>query len=306
MIGRPHAVVAVMRDGRARARSRSLLSPLPVFADPAGPDRLPDRGRVDRARLADDIDVQILGGDAFVELTADPGTDVVVVGYSGEPYLWFRPDGAVLENQNSPATADEHEPRRQRCRPAHTPTDADAEPDWKQIASDHRWAWHDHRAHWMQTDPAGRRVAGRSDPRRRDPARGRRQRRSRSPSPAGGSRRRRRCRCGSGALLGGLCRRRRGRLRRRRRSPDHAVAVPPAVLALVAGLWQYLSLPAATGPAGMVWWLLPGHRRHRARSAAIAGRVRPGRDSGPTRRCSSSASNSRCGAGSSATGCRRP
>ncbi len=32
--------------------------------------------------------------------------------------------------------------------------------------------------------------------------------------------------------------------------------VPPAVLALVAGLWQYLSLPAATAPP-TVWWLLP-------------------------------------------------
>jgi hypothetical protein len=32
--------------------------------------------------------------------------------------------------------------------------------------------------------------------------------------------------------------------------------VPPASLALVAGLWQYLSLPAATAPP-TVWWLLP-------------------------------------------------
>ncbi|MGI9646129.1 MAG: hypothetical protein ACR2O6_12555, partial [Ilumatobacteraceae bacterium] len=35
-----------------------------------------------------------------------------------------------------------------------------------------------------------------------------------------------------------------------------AVALPPAVLALVAGVWQYVSLPPETGPR-TVWQLLP-------------------------------------------------
>jgi hypothetical protein len=43
---------------------------------------------------------------------------------------------------------------------------------------------------------------------------------------------------------------------RRRERPITPWLLPPAVLALVTGLWQYLSLPAATGPL-TIWWLLP-------------------------------------------------
>jgi hypothetical protein len=50
------------------------------------------------------IDVEVVGGDAFLQLTADPGAAVQVLGYRGEPYLRFRADGVVLENQRSPTT----------------------------------------------------------------------------------------------------------------------------------------------------------------------------------------------------------
>jgi len=178
---------------------------------------------------------------------------VVVMGYSGEPYLWFRPDGAVLENQSSAATLMNTSRNGAMPDGAHE-TEPGAEPDWKQIASDHRWAWHDHRSHWMQADrpigaspgdqileneiqlevdgsPVVVTVASRWEP---------------APSAFP---------MWIGGVLGGLfavgafvC--------RRRRLPTTPWLVPPAVLALVAGLWQYLSLPAATGPR-MVWWLLP-------------------------------------------------
>ena len=75
----------------------------PVFADPAGPtDYRSEVVSVDPATA--DIEVEIIGGDSFVQLTAQPGTDVIVVGYRGEPYLWFRPDGTVAENRNAPTT----------------------------------------------------------------------------------------------------------------------------------------------------------------------------------------------------------
>ena len=75
----------------------------PVFADPAGPtDYRSEVVSVDPATA--DIEVEIIGGDSFVQLTAQPGTDVIVVGYRGEPYLWFRPDGTVVENRNAPTT----------------------------------------------------------------------------------------------------------------------------------------------------------------------------------------------------------
>ena len=46
----------------------------------------------------------MVGGDGFLEMAVEPGHEVVVEGYDGEPYLRFRADGTVQENQNSPAT----------------------------------------------------------------------------------------------------------------------------------------------------------------------------------------------------------
>ena len=52
------------------------------------------------------IDVGVVGGDSFVELTVERGTDVVVLGYWGEPYLRFNSDGTVDENRRSPTVAE--------------------------------------------------------------------------------------------------------------------------------------------------------------------------------------------------------
>ena len=48
----------------------------------------------------------MIGGDSFVELTVERGTDVVVLGYWGEPYLRFNSDGTVEENRRSPTVAE--------------------------------------------------------------------------------------------------------------------------------------------------------------------------------------------------------
>ncbi len=124
-----------------------------VAADPAGPtDYLTEVVSVDPP--VDTIVVRILGGDSFVELEVAAGTDVRVAGYRGEPYLWFRTDGTVLENRNSPTTY-QNEERFGTDAPAFA--SADAEPDWVRVADDGSYAWHDHRAHWMQPiRPAGR------------------------------------------------------------------------------------------------------------------------------------------------------
>ena len=175
------------------------------------------------------------------------------MGYSGEPYLWFRPDGAVLENQNSPATMMNTSRDGTMPEGAHE-MDVTAEPEWKQIASDHRWAWHDHRAHWMQSArpvgaSPGDQILEEVIPLEVDGAPVEVTVASRwelAPSKLP---------VWLGALTGVLlaagafvC--------RRRSAPTTPWLVPPAVLALVAGWWQYSSLPAATGPR-MIWWLLP-------------------------------------------------
>lgn len=235
----------------------------PVAADPAGPtDYRSEVVAIDPP--TDSVDLEVIGGDSFLQLEASPGAEVFVVGYRGERYLWFRPDGAVLENRNSPSTytnADRY--GGGEIPPTATP---DADPDWQQVGGDGRWAWHDHRIHWMQRSrPLGMSVGDQIleavvplevDGAAVDvtvistwqpPA-------SSMPMWLGGL-------AGVATVAGAWALRgRRARM---------LVAVPPAGLALVVGAWQFLSLPSETGPR-WVWWVLPAIATACAAVAAIA------------------------------------
>lgn len=145
--------------GRVIAAIVALLvvfAPSTAFADPAGPtDYLSEIRDVDPPTST--IEVEVLGGDSFVELTVDRGTEVIVVGYQSEDYLWFQPDGTILENQNAPSTYTNDD----RFGGGEIPANAtrDAVPDWREVGSGGRYSWHDHRAHWMQSiRPAGKQV----------------------------------------------------------------------------------------------------------------------------------------------------
>ncbi len=92
------------------------------------------------------VTVRILQfGDEF-ELVNETSTDVVVPGYSDEPYLRIGPDG-VWRNANSPATYLNLDRFGNAQPPANA--DADAEPDWEQVSTEPHYVWHDHRTHWM-------------------------------------------------------------------------------------------------------------------------------------------------------------
>ncbi len=120
-----------------------------VFADPAGPtDYRSEIASVEPPTST--ISLAVLGGDSFVELTVESGTEVEVVGYRGEPYLRFDADGSVWENSRSPSTYLNAE-RYGTEFPEFA--DPDAPPEWRQIGSEGRWSWHDHRAHLMQPVP---------------------------------------------------------------------------------------------------------------------------------------------------------
>jgi hypothetical protein len=248
---------------RLRSRSRviagaavglllALAVGTPANADPAGPTDYSTEV-VAVAPPTPTIRVAVLGGDSFLELRVDPGTEVFVVGYRGEPYLWFRPDGAVLENRRSPSTYINED----RFGGGDVPdsASADAPPEWSPIAANGRWAWHDHRAHWMQpTRPFGQspgdQILEAVIPLRVDgvdvdvtvistwqPAP------SILPVWFG--------------VAGGVLSAVAAWWARRRNRPLLLVAATPAVvLAVVAGGWQYRSLPAETGPRA-VWWILP-------------------------------------------------
>ena len=229
----------------------SLGATTTVYADAAGPtDYRSEVVSVDPETPT--IEVAIVGGDSFVELTADEGTEVFVLGYEGEQYLWFRPDGSVFENQNSPATYINGS--RYGAIEIPSTVDVDADADWKQVGSGGHWAWHDHRTHWMQTSrPAGRhpgdQILDATIPLVVDgvdvevdvistwlPAP--------SSIPAA-----------FGAIVGAALAALSWRLRRRG-VPSVTATAPAALAALVVGAWQYLSLPAVTGPRP-IWFVLP-------------------------------------------------
>jgi len=96
------------------------------------------------------VEVRVVGGDDFLEVEAAPGTEVLVPGYSGEPYLRIRTDGVVEQNARSPAVAlntERYAGRDGDVVP--TAVDPDAAPEWVPTGGTHRVAWHDHRIHWM-------------------------------------------------------------------------------------------------------------------------------------------------------------
>jgi hypothetical protein len=130
----------------------------PAAADPPSPTDV--RSTVERvAPAVDGLEAEIVGGDSFLRLMVEPGREVVVAGYEGEPYLRFQPDGRVEVNRRSPA-AFVNESRFGSDPPASA--DATAPPTWDEVASGGSYAWHDHRTHWMAStrpEPPERRWA---------------------------------------------------------------------------------------------------------------------------------------------------
>lgn len=95
----------------------------------------------------DGIELEVIGGDSFILMRVEQGFDVVVLGYETEPYLWFRPDGQVLENRASPATWANQNRFGESVLPEGV--SADAPPRWTTVGENGTLAWHDHRSHWM-------------------------------------------------------------------------------------------------------------------------------------------------------------
>jgi hypothetical protein len=143
-----------------------VLGAGPAAADPAGPSDF--RSVVTGIEPpVQGVHAEVTGGDTFLELRVDLGTEVVVRGYSGEPYLRFAKDGTVQRNRRSAATF-LNEGRRIKVTPPADTKDPNAEPVWEDVGSGGRYAWHDHRIHWMSDvrPPVarGQRVRGEYDP----------------------------------------------------------------------------------------------------------------------------------------------
>lgn len=106
------------------------------------------------------IDVEIIGGDSFVRLTVQPGTEVVVTGYFDEPYLRFAADGSVEQNRRSPTVQLNEDRYADSDVTVNVGTAGEVAarvPEWERVATGGTFVWHDHRSHWMaRSAPPGK------------------------------------------------------------------------------------------------------------------------------------------------------
>ena len=227
----------------------TLAVPQVALADAAGPTDY--RSEVISISPANDaVAVSIEGGDAFVRIVVTPGHEVIVLGYDDEPYLRISADGTVAENRRSMATY--YNAERFGSDDFPDIVDNSATPEWAEIGTGGSWAWHDHRAHWMGSEPPIGLDAGESLPSQIVPlvVDGERVdvevRTTLQPSPSPWP-----------AIFGvliGLQLVLLGALA----GPATATlsSLLLAAAATVVGVVQFRSLPSETGPL-LSWWLLP-------------------------------------------------
>ena len=119
-----------------------------VVAGPAAgavtPRPTDDRSTVIAVPPGGALTATVIGGDSLIRMTVEPGHDVVVRGYGGEPYLRVGATGSVEVNRNSPADSLNRTRDADLSTPGAAPTDAI---DWQPYQPGRTAVWHDHRIH---------------------------------------------------------------------------------------------------------------------------------------------------------------
>ena len=95
----------------------------------------------------DGVKVTVLSRDDRLLLQNTGSHDVVVYGYSEEPYARIDADGTVSVNTDSQAYYINEE--RDGQVPVPAGVDSKGPPQWKEVSKTGRFEWHDHRMHWM-------------------------------------------------------------------------------------------------------------------------------------------------------------
>lgn len=129
--------------------SVTVASIQPASADPGHPTNY-QSSVLDVEPRIEGVSFSVLGGDAFLTVDVDPGHTATIPGYFNEPYIRIEGDGTVLVNMRSEAYFINSDRYGQIEVP--DTASADAEPEWVVVGADGRYAWHDHRTHWMSED----------------------------------------------------------------------------------------------------------------------------------------------------------
>jgi hypothetical protein len=147
--------IHVRRSGVVRAAALMVLVVLllPLAAAPASAHGRGSDASNFQSTVTGDPQIpgavwEVYGGDELLSLES-PDHEVMVLGYSDEPYLRVGPDG-VFRNENSPATY-LNEDRYRIDLPSGVTADPDRQPAWEHLGDHPSYAWHDHRVHLMTT-----------------------------------------------------------------------------------------------------------------------------------------------------------
>ncbi|HEY7582190.1 MAG TPA: hypothetical protein VIB78_01040 [Acidimicrobiia bacterium] len=140
-----------LRLGVALVGTFLLVGPAtPALADPATPTNY--RSEVTEIDPpTSEFSASIVGGDSFLQISVPEGTEVEVLGYQEEPYVRVDPAGTVWANRMSPAFYLNDDRYGQITIPHGV--SPESPPDWVSVGVGGRYAWHDHRIHWMSPVP---------------------------------------------------------------------------------------------------------------------------------------------------------
>jgi len=92
--------------------------------------------------------IEVLDYDSYLQLKDLQGHEIVIYGYSDEPYARIEKDGTVQVNEKSPATF-LNDSRFSTDAPVPKSVDPEDPPEWKTVDDSGTFIWHDHRMHWM-------------------------------------------------------------------------------------------------------------------------------------------------------------
>jgi hypothetical protein len=121
-----------------------LLAAPPALAHEGNPNFLSEIDAITPSTPG--VTVEVLNRDDRMLLHNTSGEDVLIRGYQDEPYARVLADGTVQVNTDSEAYYTNEE-RFGADVPAGV--DSKGPPKWREIGTNGRFEWHDHRFHWM-------------------------------------------------------------------------------------------------------------------------------------------------------------